>query len=499
MAIGKGSGQADDLISTPQSDGPKSTPNIIFILADDLGYGDVRYNGGAALTPNLDAMASGEHSIRFDRFYSSAPVCSPTRGSVLTGRNHNRFCIWSANTAGRNCSVPSDFQCPAKRALPASEETVAEILQQRGYRTAVYGKWHLGDLKPHPGNSQPASNPTQNGFEEWKVTERAVPTSTPNCGCFDTCRCNKGHWKRKSFPCTNYHGPGASSEEGFPFNLQAHPELIEKDDSDFILDEFSKFLAKSLQANAPFFAYLPFHSVHKKFIATPPYDKMYDSNSLTQEQVDYYASISALDAAVGKIRALLEIHNISKNTILWFTSDNGPSQNCPGSTGGLRGRKGSLYEGGIRVPGIIEWPATIHKNRLSNYPASTTDFVPTVQDILGLERSSKELDGISILPVLKSTEDEERNVTMKWAFNVAPDFKGGFDAVIMNNQYKLIARYRREKIKSQQLFDLKNDPSESNDISEQNAPLVEQELVPALEEWVASIRNSAENEVGCLK
>ena len=181
-------------------------PNIVFLLADDLGYGDVQYNGGVALTPNLNNMAAGESSIRFNRFYSSAPVCSPTRGSLLTGRNHNRFCVWMANTAGRRCKVPDDFLCPTKYPLPASEVTVAEVLAEHGYRTAAFGKWHLGDLKPTPERPS-SSNPGQNGFQVWKVTERAVQTSTPNCGCFNTSLCNLGHYGRQGAPpCTNYHG-----------------------------------------------------------------------------------------------------------------------------------------------------------------------------------------------------------------------------------------------------------------------------------------------------
>ena len=473
------------------------------MMADDLGFGDVQYNGGVALTPHLNAMASGKHSIRFNRFYSSAPVCSPTRGSVLTGRNHNRFCIWMANTAGRNCSVAADFLCPAKQSLPDSEVTVAEVLQRHGYQTAAFGKWHLGDLKPLPGREEKSSNPGQNGFDEWKVTERAVPTSNPNCGCFNASLCNLGHyWRQGGFPCTNYHSPVRDGSEVSHTNIQAHPNIILKDDSDFVVDEFSEFLERNVGEDKPFFAYLPFHSVHKRFVATPPYDKMYDSEGLSQEEVDYYASISALDAAVGRVRSLLRDSDISKNTMLWFTSDNGPAENCPGSTRELRGRKGTLYEGGIRVPGIIEWPWAITKNHVSEYPVSTSDFLPTVLDVLGLKSPGRELDGISILPLLKhlgeGTQAERRNSTMKWAFNIKGDFDGRFDAVIMENQYKLVARYKRSRIKRFELFDLENDPSESRDISKENIAL-SISLRTALDDWITSIRNSAENEVGCLK
>lgn len=143
-------------------------PNFVFIMADDLGYGDLGYTGGTAETPNLDAMAAGPHSLRLDRYYSGAPVCSPTRGSVLTGRNPNRYCLWSANAA-KNCD---DFKCPITMPLPTSEVTVAQVLRERGYETAVFGKWHIGNLrKPESNQKWPVVTPNMHGFKEWWVTE----------------------------------------------------------------------------------------------------------------------------------------------------------------------------------------------------------------------------------------------------------------------------------------------------------------------------------------
>jgi arylsulfatase A-like enzyme len=469
-------------------------PNVVFLLADDLGYGDVEYNGGVALTPNINKMASSENSIRFNRFYSSAPVCSPTRGSLLTGRNHNRFCVWMANTAGRKCKVPGDFLCPTKYPLPASEVTVAEVLAEQGYRTAAFGKWHLGDLKPTSRGE--SSNPGQNGFQVWKVSERAVQTSTPNCGCFNTSLCNLGHYvKQGPPPCTNYHGQELFADTP----PRPHPDMIRGDDSEFIAEEFSKFLDTATSEGAPFFAYIPFHSVHKRYVATPPYDAMYSSEMFDPDEVDYYASISALDGAVGKIRSLLRERGISNHTMLWFSSDNGPANRCPGSTGGLRGRKGSLFEGGIRVPGIVEWPGVIEQNRESNYPVTSSDFLPTVVDALGMHNSlppNRELDGDSILPVLHR-ELHTRNGTVKWAFNLKGDFEGRYQAVIMDNQYKLIASYKRGLQRNHELYDLSEDPTESHDLASQN-PLFSANLLGQLEEWLRSVKRSAEHEAHCL-
>lgn len=466
----------------------------------------MQYNGGVAFTPNLDAMASGEHSIRFDRFYSSSPVCSPTRGSLLTGRNHNRYCVWMANTAGRNCKNKGDFLCEIKNPLPLSEVTVAELLKEQGYRTAVIGKWHLGGLVPQ--GKQP-SNPGQNGFDVWKVTERAVPTSTSNCGCFNTSFCNLGHYQdRGPPPCTNYYSPGSANESHV---LKAHPEIILKDDSEFVVDEFSDFLKETRNngQTTPFFAYIPFHSVHKKYIATPPYDALYADRTFRREEVDYYASISAMDTAVGRIRTLLKHYNVSSNTMLWFASDNGPAEKSPGSTQGLRGSKGSLFEGGIRVPGIIEWPGVIKQNRVSTYPVTTSDFVPTVVDALGIQNSTHfsedhKMDGTSILHLLQgraegdnSTEGEIRNDTIKWAFNIRGDFSGHYTAVIMDNHHKLMASYRKGLLRNVKLYNLNEDPTEAHDVSQQNVALSAR-LLLLLEEWLDSVQTSAREEVACL-
>ena len=128
-----------------------SCPNIVYLLADDLGYGDVEYNGGQAVTPHLKAMANGPHSIHFSRFYSGGPICSPTRGTLLTGRNHNRYCIWHADIGS---GAKQDLTCPSLMPLPHSEFTVAEILKEIGYCTAIYGKWPVGDLVPIEGGNE---------------------------------------------------------------------------------------------------------------------------------------------------------------------------------------------------------------------------------------------------------------------------------------------------------------------------------------------------------
>lgn len=483
---------------------PAKHPNIIFLLADDLGYGDVGYNGGFSSTPNIDEMARGPHSIQFNQFYSGSPVCSPTRGTLLTGRNHNRYCVWAANTKGRSCNSPDDFMCPTQFPLPLSEITIAEILKEQGYRTAVFGKWHLGDLKPLSlSNAHPSSNPGQNGFDVWEVTERAVPTATPNCGCFNISQCILGHYEESEeiIPCTNYYSAQTPAED--TLTAVPHDSLIVQDDSNFIIDQLLSFITNTTtSSDQPFFAYVPFHAVHKKYIATPPYNLQYLSEFLSNEEIDYFGAISAMDSAIGRLRTALEDLGISSNTMIWFASDNGPAPKSPGNASGLRGSKGTLYEGGIRVPGIIEWPKTVRGNRQIDTPVVTNDFLPTICDVLGISPpTDRPLDGESILPLLseesQTTTTWQRNSSIKWAFKIKGKFGGKYRlAVINNGNFKLLAKYQHERVTGAELYDLTNDPGESIDVSLQNEQMFK-ELLREAESWRLSVKDSAINKVRC--
>jgi len=470
-------------------------PNIVFVLADDLGYGDVGYNGGPAETPNLDAVASGPHSIKFTHFYSGAPVCSPTRGTLLTGRNHNRYCIWTANTRGRKCKAEEDLECAVLMPLPTSEVTVAEILKDHGYRTATFGKWHLGDLKPVQGGNRqwPTSHPGQHGFDTWKVTKHKVPTANPNCRCFNVSLCRLGHYTDRPPPCCGNYYAGV---EGKPDAVVAEDKPIIGDDSEYIVGEFAQFLKDAVVKGHPFFAYIAFHAVHIRYVAVPPFIERYTKRGHTADEVDYYGSISAMDRAVGRIRELLSQYHVSNNTMLWFVSDNGPKSKTPGRTGGLRGRKGSLYEGGIRVPGIIEWPGVIKQNRISAYPVVTSDFLPTVCDILGTKLPQYHtIDGISVLPVLLR-EIEVRRKPIAWAFNILGNFSGSYNMALIDNEHKAFVEYRNGRRANTFLYNIHAGYSETQDISPFFADKLHR-MLAELESWRLSIMRSAEIEVGC--
>ena len=463
-------------------------PNIIFAMADDLGWGDVQYNGGNAFTPNLDRMAESPNTIRMDRCYSGGPRCSPTRGTVLTGRNHNRYCIWST-TSGNN---QPDFIRGEPYALPLTEITVAEVLRDHGYSTALFGKWHLGDFKPTAGGNKkwPVSHPGLHGFDQWWATGRSARTHDTNCGCFNT-SCSFGHYSRmRQVPCTNYYTNVSDDIIGWP-----HP--IEGDDSAFLWTITEKYIREQVNLKKPFFLYLPFHTAHIRYIATEHYRSLYLSKGYTPDQADYYGTVTAMDHVMGQLRDLLDKLGIKNNTMLWFTSDNGPARKTPGSTNGLRGRKSTLYEGGVRVPGLIEWPNVIKNNRRSQFPVVSNDLLLTVYDLLGISPyDNRSLDGISILPFLHGNM-ETRNRTISWASVIQNgDFSGRYRITMADDRYKIMAAYKNNRIRSYVLYDLLNDIGETQDVAKQHSN-VTQSFLSQIEEWRVSVMNSVEN-VGCL-
>ena len=464
---------------------------MVFLLADDFGYGDVGYNNGPSETPNLNAMSTGPHTIKLNRYYSGGPVCSPTRGTILTGRNHNRYCVWSAN-AGSN---KDDFVVPEKMPLPPTEITVPELLKPLGYQSAIFGKWHLGDLKALPGGNKKwnVSHPGMHGFNEWLVTERSAQSINLNCACYNDTKnlCVLGHYTTLP-PCTNYYtirDPSAG--------LQSLSAPIFGDDSHYLLDLFTDFLNKTVSEKKPFFIYLPFHAVHIRYIASLGYIERYMGKNYTQDQIDYYGTISAMDDVVGRVRDLLEKFNVSQNTMLWFTSDNGPLKGSPGRTNGLRGWKTELYEGGIRVPGMIEWPAMVNKNTVSDFPVVASDLLPTLCDILGIQQpTDRPIDGVSVYPMIKG-EATLRNSSIKWAYNIHDNFSSDYHAAISNDRFKIFAEYKSGKVLSAQLYDLMIDPGENTDVSDLH-PDDFKSLKKELEDWRQSVQVSARDKVKCM-
>ncbi len=442
-----------------------AVPNIILLMADDQGWGDTGYNGHPHLrTPHLDQMA--KDGIRFQRWYAAAPVCSPTRGSCLTGRHPFRYGVYFANTGH----------------MKAQELTLAELLKAHGYATGHFGKWHLGTLtteiqdanRGRPGNVKDYSPPWENGFEVNFSTESKVPTWDP---MFRPRGNKSGTWWD---PVAD---AAAAVEYGTAYWSQGRQvtDNLRGDDSRVIMDRALPFLEKAVGAKQPFFAVVWFHAPHLPVVAGPQYTAAY--SKFDKYKQHYYGCITALDEQVGRLRSALQELGVADNTMIWYSADNGPEGNeqAPGSSGGLRGRKRSLYEGGIRVPGLVVWPEVVQAGRVVDTPCVTSDYLPTVLDVIGASLADdRPVDGVSLLPLLKGQAGDRAQPI---------GFQSRGTKAMVDNRYKLVVSGGKKKGKrasdAYELFDLVEDPGESRDVAAQHPDVVKR-LAQQLDAWVAS-------------
>jgi arylsulfatase A-like enzyme len=444
-------------LGLPQTLFSKSTetekPNIILCMADDMGWGDTGFNGNKIIkTGNLDSMARA--GMRFTRFYSGAPVCSPTRGSCLTGRHPYRYGIFFANTGH----------------MRKEEITLADALKTQGYTTGHFGKWHLGTLttkekdsnRGGPKSAKHYSPPWNNGFDVCFSTEAKVPT-----------------WNPMKKPDTNKpYGTYYWTQDGAKVT-----DNLQGDDCRVIMDRAVPFIQNATKKRKPFFAVIWFHTPHLPVLTGPKYRKIYSQYS--EDEQHYYGCITALDEQIGRLRSQLQKLGIADNTMFWFCSDNGPEgkdgkhSRTRGSAGPFRGRKRSLLEGGVRVPGLLEWPARIKAGRATDIPCSTSDYFPTVMDILGFNLKGKPepVDGVSLLPLING----------KMARRPMPiGFESGSQLSLMDNRYKI---YSSDKGKTYMLFDLIEDPGEIKDLAVEK-PQILKSMKTMLIKWRKSCQDS---------
>ena len=403
-------------------------PNIILIMTDDQGWGQTGYYNHPLLkTPNLDEMAN--NGLRFDRFYAGAPVCSPTRASVLTGRSNDRTGVYNHGYR-----------------LRLQEKTISQALKNNGYLTAHFGKWHLNGLR---GPGAPILKDDKYGPQ--------------NFG-FD-------HW----LSVTNFFDINPlMSENGDFIDFNGNS-------SEIIFNEALSFIKEKNNKEMPFFIVIWDGSPHSPFIADD--EDNIDFKNLDERSKNHYGELVAFDNSLGDFRKGLQDLGISNNTILWFNSDNGglgKKQNIsPSTVGGLKGQKGDIWEGGIRVPSVIEWPSVI-KSRISTYPSSTMDIFPTIVDILNLPDSTMlmPLDGESLFPLFNSKLGKRKN---KIPFRYLD--KGA----LIDNNFKLVVTSIKKN--NFELYDLLNDPKESLNISS-SYPIVFQEMKDEFIEWNKSVNES---------
>ncbi|MFN0103326.1 MAG: sulfatase [Bryobacteraceae bacterium] len=349
------------LAAAPAQSAETNRPNIILCMGDDHGWNETGYNGHPHLkTPVLDEMAAG--GLRLDRFYSAHPNCSPTRGSIMTGRHPNRYGTFAPGWSIR-----------------PEEITIAQLLNKAGYSCGHFGKWHLGPVK-----ADSPTNPGAMGFHEWLSHDNFFevdPILSRNGG-----------------PVAKH--PGESSE--------------------IVVGEALKFIAKAKSQNRPSFTVIWFGSPHEPYFGTEPYLSMY--KDLSDPIRSRLAEITAMDHAIGQLREGLRTAGLRDNTLLWYCGDNGVPPEGRLTTP-YRGAKGQVYEGGVRIPGIIEWPARL-KARRTSVNAVTSDMLPTLCDITGIALPKRPLDGISLKPLLDGKMKERPTPIFFWEFQSRAEEQG---------------------------------------------------------------------------
>jgi arylsulfatase A len=348
----------------------QAKPNIVFILADDLGYGDLGcYGAKDVATPHIDRLAA--EGVRFTSCYAGHGNCSPSRTALMTGRTPTRVGV--RNWIAQDSPVH----------VPRSEITVAALLQRAGYATCHVGKWHMNGEFNQPSQPQPGDH----GFDHWFSTQNnALPSHR-----------NPDNFVRNGRPVGKLEGYSAQ----------------------LVVDEAIGWVNRRDRAK-PFFLYVCFHEPHEPIATDPKYAKRYPSDDPSYSA--HHGNITQMDDALGRLIRTLDAQGLRENTVVFFTSDNGPAitaQHPHGSAGPLRSKKGSLYEGGIRVPGIVRWPGKTVAGRQSDEPVCGVDFLPTVCRITGIDPPrDRPLDGASFLPALEG-KPIARSTPLYWHFNRA--------------------------------------------------------------------------------
>lgn len=404
-------------------------PHVVFMMADDLGWGDVGFHGSAIATPNIDKLA--ERGVRLEQFYVQ-PVCSPTRGALLTGRYPMRL--------GLQVGVVRPW---SKHGLPLDERTLPEALRDVGYVTVICGKWHLGHVTPD-------YLPTRRGFDFQYGHYNGM------LDYFTHVR-NGGHdWHRNDKP--NY-------DKGYSTNL---------------IGEAAARVIATHDRSKPLFLYVPFNAPHTPLQAPDEYIDRYREMRNRQRRV-YAAMVTCMDEAVGRIvRALEENHFPEEKTLIVFCSDNGGVRRL-GSNGDLRSGKGSLYEGGVRVPAVMVWENVLKPGKVVNEPLHIVDVYPTLLRLAGAKvKQQKPLDGKEAWGTISKGEPSPHEYIVH---NVSP-----FNGAIRMGDWKLIhnghmrANARQAGATEQwELFNIANDRSEKNEQSRQH-PNVLKRLKAKLDE-----------------
>ena len=409
--------------------GEASRPNVVFIMADDQGYGDLGCTGNPIVkTPHVDQLAS-ESSGLSD--YHVAPTCSPTRCSLLTGHWTNRTGVWHT-IMGRSM-------------LRENEVTVGQMFTDAGYSTGMFGKWHLGDNYPY--------RPEDRGFSEVYRHGGGGVGQTPDL------------WDNAYFDGSYFHNGNIVPAKGFC--------------TDVFFDQANSFISQCAKEEKPFFAYISTNAPHGPHHCPQKYLDMYKGQS--DKIAAFFGMITNIDDNVGKTRKLIEKLGLTDNTIFIYTTDNGTASGAKIHNAGMRAGKGSPYDGGHRVPFFVHWPGGgLSKQYAVKQLTHTVDIVPTLLEMAGVKTPEKvKFDGVSIAELLDPTKDVD------WPERyVISDSQRVRDPIKWRGSAVMSERYRL--IKGKELYDIKADPGQKNDIAEAN-PEVVAKMRQFYDEWWAEL------------
>lgn len=433
--------------SSPAAD--EGPPNFVIIFADDLGYGDIGPFGAEKIsTPNLDRMAA--EGAKFTDFYVTAPSCSPSRAGLMTGSYNQRV------------SIPRVLNPRDRIGLHPDEVTIAEVLQQQGYATACIGKWHLGHLEPFL--------PTNHGFDEFFGLPYSNDMSPDPAN-------NPRPRARQWPPLPLMKG---TAEEGV--------EVIETEpDQRLLTKRYTEHALEFIDRNRenPFFLYLPSHAPHVPLFASDDFDGK-------SERGSYGDVVEELDWSVGQILDKLEASGLEEQTLVIFTSDNGPWHimgDDGGDAGPLRGAKASIWEGGMRVPTVMRWPGHIPAGTVCSEVATTMDFLPTFAALAGAEApAGRVIDGQDIRPLLRDPEHVQGVYDGFFYYQGDRQLRA-----VRSGPWKLVLPFQGHP--ELELFDLQRDIGETTDVSAENPQVVER-LQGLLEQMRDDIGDSVQERQG---
>jgi arylsulfatase len=424
-------------------------PNIVFVLTDDQGYGDISCLGNPVVkTPNLDHLHS--QSVRLTDFHVS-PTCAPTRSSLLTGKHEFKNGVSHTIMERERMSLKST--------------TFAQVLKSAGYTTGIFGKWHLGDAE--------AYQPNHRGFDEYFIH---------GCGGIG-----------QDYPGTCSDSPGNTY---FDPTIR-HNGVFERTHgfcTDVFFSQAMKWIEEKRKAEAPFFAYITTNAPHAPLSCPDEYKRMYAGMNLPEQTQTYFGMVTNIDDNVGKLMSRLTDWGIEKNTILIFMTDNGGTGGVRVFNAGMRGAKGTPYQGGTRVPAFIRWTGTLQPGDRDQLTAAI-DIFPTLADFAGAKiPEGVQLDGRSLAPLLGDAKTQWPDRVVFTHVGRWP--KGKASAAKYTNCSMRTPRYSMVNTgaeKKWQLYDMKSDPGEKTDIAAQHADVVAK-LDAAYDKWWSEVLPCLENE-----